>query len=118
MDLTSNDPFMIMEDPPVKRSTPVYLLYQYARSIYPTISFALLIKLYTIYQEDPDLYESEPKPWKTALEKHPELKKPTQHIKNIGHIFQQMHRHSPHREYWSQNTPCRDVPEYDAPPQN
>ena len=90
MDLTSNDPFMIMEDPPVKRSTPVYLLYQYARSIYPTISFALLIKLYTIYQEDPDLYESEPKPWKTALEKHPELKKPTQHIKNIGHIFQQM----------------------------
>lgn len=90
MALTSNDSFMIIEDPPVKRSTPIYLFYQYARSICPTISFALLIKLYIIYQEDPDLYESESKPWKAVLYRHPELKEKTQHIKNIGHIFQQM----------------------------
>lgn len=90
MALTSNDSFMIIEDPPVKRSTPVYLFYQYARSICPTISFALLIKLYIIYQEDPDLYESESKPWQKALNRHPEIKNTTKHIKNIGHIFQQM----------------------------
>lgn len=90
MDLTLSDSCMIIQDPPVKKTTPIYLFYQYARSIYPTISYGLIIQLYTIYQEDPDLYESEPKPWRTVTAKHPEMKKRTQHIQNIGHIFQQM----------------------------
>lgn len=90
MELTSNDPIMIIQDPPVTRSTPIYEFYKYAKSLHPTISFSLLIKLYNIYKEEPDLYESEPKPWKAALTRHPELKKITQHLKYIGHIFQQM----------------------------